>query len=68
LDTDHYQQISPSVPGSGLAFTPLGLRLNAFPASKLSLPTKVDDWLIQDLSFQAFADASGTVGYLSTLE
>jgi hypothetical protein len=42
LDTDHYQQISPSVPGSGLAFTPLGLRLNAFPASKLSLPTKVD--------------------------
>ncbi len=63
-----YQQISPSVPGGGLGFKPVGLRLNACTASKLSLPTKVDDWMITDLSFMAFADASGTVGYLSTLE
>lgn len=44
------------------------LRLNACAASKLSLPTKLDDWTIQDLSFSAFADASGTIGYLSTVE
>lgn len=63
-----YQQVSPSVPGGGLSFKPTGLRLNACTASKLALPTKVDDWMITDLSFQAFADASGTVGYLSVLE
>lgn len=44
------------------------LRLNACTANKLSLPTKVDDWTIQDLDFTAFADASGTIGYLSTVE
>src|SRR5271167_1208116 len=49
--------------GSGTA-----LRLNACMADKLSLPTKVDDWTIQELDFSAFADASGTIGYLSTVE
>jgi hypothetical protein len=49
--------------GSGTA-----LRLNACVADKLSLPTKVDDWTIHQLDFQAFADASGTIGYLSTVE
>jgi len=44
------------------------LRLNACTADKLSLPTKVDDWTIQELDFSAFADASGTIGYLSTVE
>jgi hypothetical protein len=44
------------------------LRLNACMADKLSLPTKVDDWTIQELDFSAFADASGTIGYLSTVE
>ncbi len=44
------------------------LRLNACTASKLSLPTKVDDWTINELDFMAFADASGTIGYLSTVE
>lgn len=44
------------------------LRLNACTASKLSLPTRVDDWTIHDLDFTAFADASGTVGILSTVE
>lgn len=44
------------------------LRLNACAASKFSLPTKLDDWMITDLSFSAFADASGTIGYLSTVE
>ena len=44
------------------------LRLNACMADKLSLPTKVDDWTIHELDFSAFADASGTIGYLSTVE
>jgi hypothetical protein len=48
--------------------TGTALRLNACTASKLSLPTKVDDWTINELDFSAFADASGTIGYLSTVE
>lgn len=44
------------------------LRLNACTANKLSMPTKIDDWTISELDFSAFADASGTIGYLSTLE
>jgi hypothetical protein len=49
--------------GSGTA-----LRLNACTANKLSLPTKLDTWTISELDFSAFADASGTIGYLSTVE
>ena len=49
--------------GSGTA-----LRLNACTANKLSLPTKLDTWTINELDFTAFADASGTIGYLSTVE
>jgi hypothetical protein len=44
------------------------LRLNACAASKLSLPTKIDDWTIEEMDFMAFADASGTIGYFSTVE
>jgi hypothetical protein len=44
------------------------LRLNACTANKLSTPTKIDDWTISELDFMAFADASGTIGYLSTVE
>jgi hypothetical protein len=44
------------------------LRLNACTANKLSLPTKLDTWTINELDFMAFADASGTIGYLSTVE
>jgi len=59
-----YQAISPqSSPAA-----PLALRLNACTANKLSLPTKVDDWTISELDFMAFADASGAIGYLSTVE
>jgi len=50
------------------AGTGTALRLNACTADKLSLPTKIDDWTILQLDFQAFADASGTIGYLSTVE
>src|SRR5215813_11176787 len=49
--------------GSGTA-----LRLNACTANKLSIPTKLDNWTINELDFSAFADASGTIGYLSTVE
>jgi hypothetical protein len=44
------------------------LRLNACTANKLSMPTKIDDWTISEFDFMAFADASGTIGYLSTVE
>ena len=44
------------------------LRLNACTAQKLSLPTRIDDWTIEELDFMAFADASGTIGYFSTVE
>jgi hypothetical protein len=49
--------------GSGTA-----LRLNACTANKLSLPIKLDTWTISELDFTAFADPSGTIGYLSTVE
>lgn len=49
--------------GSGTA-----LRLNACTANKLSLPTRIDDWTLSELDFTAFADASGTIGFFSTVE
>jgi hypothetical protein len=47
---------------------PLALRLNQCVASKLTLPTKVDDFTIHEFDFDSFADASGTVGYFSTAQ
>jgi hypothetical protein len=46
----------------------LMLRLNACTSNKLAIPTKLDDWMIHEMDFMAFADSSGTVGYLSTVE
>ncbi len=46
----------------------LALVLNACTASKLSLPTKIDDYEIQEFDFSAFADASGAIGTLSVNE
>jgi hypothetical protein len=46
----------------------LSLVLNACTATKLSLPTKIDDYEIQEFDFSAFADATGTIGTLSTNE
>src|SRR6202795_10967 len=50
--------------------TPAGLALvlNACTASKLSLPTKIDDYEIQEFDFSAFADATGAIGTLSANE
>src|SRR6266851_4238385 len=50
--------------------TPAGLALvlNACTATKLSLPTKIDDYEIQEFDFSAFADATGTIGTLSVNE
>ena len=44
------------------------LRLNACAASKLTLPTRLDDWTIEELDFMAFADASNAIGFFSTVE
>ena len=50
--------------------TPAGLALvlNACTATKLSLPTKIDDYEIQEFDFSAFADAAGAIGTLSVNE
>jgi hypothetical protein len=63
-----YQAVSPYGIGGSAENAPLSLRLNACTSSKLSLPTKVDDWTIFELDFAAFADATGTIGYVSTVE
>ncbi|HEX5319800.1 MAG TPA: hypothetical protein VFW46_11620 [Stellaceae bacterium] len=46
----------------------LSLVLNACTATKLALPTKIDDYEIQEFDFSAFADATGAIGTLSTNE
>jgi len=46
----------------------LTLQLNACVASKLSFPTKQDDWSISELDFQAQTDPAGNVGFLSLSE
>ena len=48
--------------------TGTALRLNACTANKLSFPTKVDTGRSTSWTSVAFADASGTIGYLSTVE
>jgi hypothetical protein len=42
--------------------------LNACTATKLMLPTKIDDYEIQEFDFSAFADAAGAIGTLSVNE
>lgn len=42
------------------------LVLNKCVSSRLTFPTRIDDYVIQDLDFSAFADAGGTVGQWST--
>ena len=46
----------------------LALVLNACTASKLSFPTKTDDYEVQEFDFSAFADATGAIGTLSMNE
>lgn len=43
----------------------LNLYLNACVASKLAMATKTEDFTIPDFEGQAFADASGNIGYMS---
>lgn len=43
----------------------VNLQLNACTSSKLSLPTKLDDFLIPELDFAAQADANGNIGSIS---
>jgi hypothetical protein len=63
-----YQPISPFGIGGSASNAPTALRLNACVSNKFSLPTKIDDWTIWEFDFMAFADASGTIGYFSTVE
>lgn len=58
----HMQMNYPN--NSGVVMT-LNLRLNACKASKLDFPAKNTDYTLPSFDFQAFADASGTVGVLT---
>jgi hypothetical protein len=42
------------------------LVLNACVSSRLTFPTRIDDYVIHDLDFSAFADSAGNVGSWST--
>lgn len=44
------------------------LTLNSCVATKLNLATKLDDFMIPEFDFEAFADASGNVGTWATTE
>lgn len=44
------------------------LVLNACTSNRLSLPFKMDDYMIEEFEFSAFADAAGNVGTLSVNE
>ena len=46
----------------------LTVKMNQVVASKLSMQTKLDDFMIPEIDAEAFADASGTVMYLSMVE
>jgi hypothetical protein len=58
-------QIDLYVPRNGKNFT---LSLLNCTATKLSLPTKLDDFMIQELDFSAFANGAGQVLKLGTTE
>jgi hypothetical protein len=53
---------------TGSTLSGLTLVLNACTATKLSLPTKIDDYEIQEFDFSGFADATGAIGTLSVNE
>jgi hypothetical protein len=67
-------QLSGTTPSFAAAFGikygagTLYLHLNSCISSKITLATKIEDFLVPDFDFKAFADASGTVGYLSSSE
>lgn len=60
--------ISPGPPGGGGQSLPLGVRLNACTGSKFSMPSKVDDWMMQEFDFEAFGDSANNVGSISAVQ
>lgn len=46
----------------------LNLKLNSCMSSKLSIATKLEDFIVPDFDFNAFADAAGNIGTLSLAE
>jgi len=46
----------------------LTLRLNECVSSRLTIPTRIDDYAIQDFDWQAFSTAAGSIGVISTSE
>jgi len=46
----------------------MNFQLNQCIANKLSFPLKNSDWMVNNIEFQAFADAAGNVGSMTTSE
>lgn len=46
----------------------LNLKLNSCMSSKLAIATKLEDFIIPDFDFNAFADSAGNIGTLSMAE
>lgn len=46
----------------------LNFKLNSCMSSKFSIATKLEDFIIPDFDFQAFADAAGNIGTISLAE
>lgn len=54
--------------GGSAGSLPMTLELNACTSQKISFPTRLDDWMIEEVDFNSYADASGTIGTLSMTE
>ena len=46
----------------------LTLRLNECVSSHLTIPSRIDDYAMQDFDFQAFSSGNGNIGTISTSE
>lgn len=63
-----FNSISPNPPPISASAVPWALCFNAVTANKVSMPRKVNEFTILEIEAEAFADGSGTVCYISTLQ
>ena len=63
-----FNSISPNPPPISASTLPWALTFNAVTANKVSMPRKVNEFTILEVEAEAFADGSGTVCYINTLQ
>lgn len=67
-------QLSGTTPSFAIAFPikysgqTMYLKLNSCISSKLTIATKIEDFIVPEFDFKAFADVSGVIGELSMME